>query len=101
MIDIYDSGGNVYPATIYYVKTANASATDEVDPTYNQTANQPTNKWQTHILIDGVEVQPALQQATNKDGELLYVNQYGEVQPQGLVADEIQIGKRRSLPLTI
>ena len=50
-------------------------------------------------MIDGVEVQPALQQATDKDGELLYVNQYGEVQPQSLVADEIQIGKTQKFTL--
>ena len=41
VIDIYDSGGNVYPVTIYYVKTANASATDEGGSTYNPLANQP------------------------------------------------------------
>ena len=99
VIDIYDNGGNVYPATVYYVKTDNASATDEGGSTYNPLANQPTNKWQTHILIDGVEVQPALQQATDDDGELLYVNQYGEVKAQSLVADEIQIGKTQKFTL--
>ena len=50
-------------------------------------------------MIDGVEVQPALQQATDDDGELLYVNQYGEVRAQSDVADEIQIGKTQKFTL--
>jgi len=38
-VTVYDTGGNGYLATIYYVKTQVASPAD------------PTNKWQTHVYI--------------------------------------------------
>ena len=93
VIDLFDAGGNAYPATIYFVKTSNASAVNATGSTYNPNANQPTSKWQTHIVIDGVEVMPALQQASNPRGEALYVNQYGEVKSQSEVAEELVPGK--------
>ena len=113
VIDLYDAGGNVYPATVYYVKTASADASTNGGSTYNPEANQPSNKWQTHILIDGVRVQPALQQASDEKGDRLYVNEYGEVKPESEVIDELVLGKtpkftlddlanvRQSLPANI
>ena len=73
--DSYDSGGNSYLATIYYVKTSNA------------TANSPTNKWQTYVYVGDDEVNPALQQATDDNAEELYVNKYGVLKPRSEVED--------------
>lgn len=42
---VYDSLGNPMPATIYYVKTQNA------------TSGTPENKWQAHIFINDTELQ--------------------------------------------
>ena len=74
-LSVYDSGGNSYLATIYYVKTANA------------TANAPTNKYQTYVFVGDDQVNPALQQATDDNQERLYVNKYGELQPFSAVED--------------
>jgi flagellar hook-basal body protein len=74
-LSVYDSGGNSYLATIYYVKTANA------------TANSPTNKYQTYVFVGDDQVNPALQQATDENEELLYVNKYGVLKPFSEVED--------------
>jgi flagellar hook-basal body protein len=74
-LSVYDSGGNSYLATIYYAKTANA------------TANSPTNKYQTYVFVGDDQVNPALQQATDENQELLYVNKYGVLKPFSEVED--------------
>lgn len=74
-LSVYDSGGNSYLATIYYVKTANA------------TANSPTNKYQTYVFVGDDQVNPALQQATDDNQERLYVNKYGVLKPFSEVED--------------
>ena len=74
-LSVYDSGGNSYLATIYYVKTSNA------------TAQSPFNKWQTHVFVGDDPVSAALQQATDANGELLFVNKYGALQPLSAVED--------------
>ena len=72
-LSVYDS--NSYLATIYYVKTANA------------TVNSPTNKYQTYVFVGDDQVNPALQQATDDNQELLYVNKYGVLKPFSEVED--------------
>ena len=84
---VYDNGGNGYLATIYYVKTANA----------NQ--NVPFNKWQTHVYVGDDEVAASLVQSTNKSGEKLYVNQYGQIQPFSVVKDELTTAKTQLFSL--
>ena len=74
-LSVYDSGGNSYLATIYYVKTSNA------------TADSPFNKWQTYVFVGDDSVSAALQQATDANEELLYVNKYGELKPRSEVED--------------
>jgi flagellar hook-basal body protein len=65
-VTVFDEAGNGYLATVYYVKTQNATTTD------------PTNKWQTHVFIGDTKLEEKLIQATNTDGAKLFVNQYGE-----------------------
>jgi flagellar hook-basal body protein len=74
-LTVYDAGGNGYLATIYYVKTQNA------------TQDSPFNKWQTYVYIGDDEVKASLMQATNANREDLYVNKYGETQPYSVVKD--------------
>jgi len=64
---VYDAGGNSYLATIYYAKTQNASQAS------------PNNRWQTYVYVGDNLVSASLQQATDKSGQLLYVNKYGEL----------------------
>jgi flagellar hook-basal body protein len=66
-LTVYDAGGNSYLASVYYVKTQNASQAT------------PNNKWQTYVYVGDKLVSASLQQATNTTGELMYVNKYGEL----------------------
>ena len=66
-LTVYDAGGNSYLASVYYVKTQDAS----------QAA--PNNKWQTYVYVGDKLVNASLQQATNSLGEDMYVNKYGEL----------------------
>ncbi len=69
-LTVYDSGGNGYLATVYYVKTQNASP------------GSPFSKWQTYFYVGDTQVKPSLQQATTSNGVELYVNKYGDIRPR-------------------
>jgi len=69
-VTIFDAGGNEYLATVYYVKTQRASPED------------PTNKWQTHVLIGDTKLDELLIQAQSNAGEKLFVNKYGQVKAE-------------------
>jgi len=66
-ITVYDKGGNNYLATVYYVKTMNASQA------------VPNNRWQTHVYIGETQVDAALIQATDANQSSYYVNKYGQM----------------------
>jgi len=66
-LTVYDGGGNGYLATVYYVKTQNASQ------------ETPNNKWQTFVYVGDQLVDASLQQATSKTGDVMFVNKYGEL----------------------
>ena len=66
-LTVYGTSGSANLATIYYVKTANA------------TADSPTNKWQTYVYIDDKPVDTALIQASDTAGDQYFINKYGEL----------------------
>ena len=66
-LTVYDAGGNGYLATVYYVKTQNASQAS------------PESKWQTYFYIGDTQVRPDLMQATNNLNAKLYVDKYGNI----------------------
>ena len=66
-ITIYDSLGNSTIATIYYVKTSNA------------TEVSPTNKWQTHVFVGDREVTPQLITAKDDQSKTYYINKFGQI----------------------
>lgn len=84
---VYDNGGNGYLATIYYVKTQNA----------NQSS--PFNKWQTHVFVGEDQVSAALAQSTDVNGDLQYVNQYGQIKSYKDVKDELTTAKTQLISL--
>ena len=84
---VYDNGGNGYLATIYYVKTQNA----------NQTS--PYNKWQTYVYVGEDQVSAALAQSTDINGDLQYVNQYGQIKSYKDVKDELTTAKTQLISL--
>jgi len=73
-ITIYDSLGNPTIATIYYVKTSNATETS------------PTNKWQTHVFVGDREVTPQLISSKDDQGKTYYINKFGQIttEPQSV-----------------
>jgi len=84
---VYDNGGNGYLATIYYTKTSNA----------NQ--NVPYNKWQTNVFVGEDQVNASLVQATDKNKEKIYVNQYGQTKPYSDIKDELTTAKTKLFSL--
>ena len=64
---VYGASGSAHLSTVYYVKTAEATADD------------PFNKWQTYVYIDDEPVDPALVQASDTGGDEYFVNKYGEI----------------------
>ena len=69
-LTVYGASGSSHLATIYYVKTAEA------------TADVPFNKWQTHVYIDDQVVDSALIQASDTAGDQFFVDKYGQVKTQ-------------------
>jgi len=84
---VYDNGGNGYLATIYYAKTQNA----------NQSS--PFNKWQTYVYVGEDQVSAALAQSTDINGDLQYVNQYGQIKSYKEVKDELTTAKTQLISL--
>ena len=72
-VTVFDAGGNEYLATVYYAKTQRASP------------DAPENKWQTHVYIGETKLDEFLIQASDNKGEALYVNKYGQVQPESAI----------------
>ena len=69
-ITIFDENGNDFLLTFYYRRVQVASA------------QSPYNKWQTHVVLDGQEITPALGQATDNSGTALFVDKYGNIVPE-------------------
>jgi len=64
---VYGASGSSHLATAYYVKTGTA------------TAENPFNKWQTHVFMDDKFVSPQLIQASDRSGDEFFVNKFGEI----------------------
>ena len=77
---VYGASGSSHLSTVYYVKTAGATADD------------PFNKWQTYVYIDDQAVDPALVQASDSGGDQFFVNKYGEIK----TSSELQALQRTS-----
>jgi flagellar hook-basal body protein len=66
-LTVFGASGSQHLATVYYVKTQAA------------TSENPLNKWQTYVYVDGEQVDPALIQASDSGGDVFFVNKYGEI----------------------
>lgn len=66
-LTVFGASGSQHLATVYYVKTQAA------------TSENPLNKWQTYVYIDGEQVDPALIQASDTGSDKFFVNKYGEI----------------------
>ena len=66
-LTVFGASGSQHLATVYYVKTQAATSED------------PLNKWQTHVYIDGELINPGLIQASDTGADKFFVNKYGEI----------------------
>ncbi|MDA8655061.1 flagellar hook-basal body complex protein, partial [Alphaproteobacteria bacterium] len=64
-ITIFDDLGNPTIATIYFIKTQNASATD------------PTNKFDTRLVINDTVIDPDLVNAVDDSGRQIFIDRFG------------------------
>ncbi len=64
-LTIFDDLGNPTIATVYFIKTQAATAAD------------PTNKYDTRLVIDETIINPDLVAAVNDNGEQLYIDRFG------------------------
>ena len=64
-ITIFDDLGNPTIATIYFIKTQNASADD------------PTNKFDTRLVINDTVIEPDLVNAVDDSGKQLFIDRFG------------------------
>ncbi|MDC0461673.1 flagellar hook-basal body complex protein [Alphaproteobacteria bacterium] len=64
-ITIFDDLGNPTIATIYFIKTQNASAED------------PTNKYDTRLVINDTVIDPDLVSAVDDAGNQIYIDRFG------------------------
>ncbi len=64
-ITIFDDLGNPTIATIYFIKTQNASATD------------PTNKFETRLVINDTVIDPDLVNAVDDSGRQIFIDRFG------------------------
>ena len=64
-LTIFDDLGNPTIATVYFIKTQNANAED------------PTNKYDTRLVIDSTVIDPDLVAAVNDNGDQLFVDRFG------------------------
>ena len=66
-VTIFDSAGNPKSATVYYIKTQDATAADQ------------TYKYDTKVFVDGEELSPALTRATDAKGNAQFVDRFGQL----------------------
>ncbi len=84
-ITIFDDLGNPTIATIYFIKTQNASATD------------PTNKYDTRLVINDTIINPNLVAAVNDTGSQIFVDRFGNQTTQ--VPDDNYFLEGKGAPL--
>ncbi|CAM8637825.1 Flagellar hook-basal body protein, FlgE/F/G [Paracoccaceae bacterium] len=84
-ITIFDDLGNPTIATIYFIKTQNASASD------------PTNKYDTRLVIDDTVIDPNLVAAVNDNGKQIFVDRFGNQTTQ--VPDDNYFLEGKGAPL--
>jgi flagellar hook protein FlgE len=64
-ITIFDDLGNPTIATMYFVKTKNASVED------------PTNRYDTRLVINGQTIEPDLVPSVSNDGKQIFIDRFG------------------------
>ena len=65
-VTIFDSAGNPQSATVFYLKTQNPTDAD------------PTFKYDTKMIVDGLEITPQLTRAVDPQEAALFIDKFGQ-----------------------
>jgi len=65
-VTIFDTAGNPQSATVFYLKTQNATDAD------------PTFKYDTKMIVDGLEITPQLTRAVDPQEAALFIDKFGQ-----------------------
>ena len=65
-VTIFDSAGNPQSATVYYLKTKDVTDAD------------PTFKYDTKLIVDGLEISPKLTRAVDPQEASLFIDKFGQ-----------------------
>ena len=65
-VTIFDSAGNPQSATVFYLKTQNSTNAD------------PTFKYDTKLIVDGLEITPKLTRAVDPQEASLFIDKFGQ-----------------------
>ena len=86
-LTIFDDLGNPTIATVYFIKTKAADAAD------------PTNKYDTRLVIDGVTVEPDLVPAVDDTGRKLFIDRFGRETIVSEIPDDNYFAEGKGSPL--
>ena len=86
-LTIFDDLGNPTIATVYFIKTQAATAGD------------PTNKYETRLVIDETVIDPDLVASVNDNGEQVYVDRFGRETTIANIADDNYFSEGKGAPL--
>ena len=75
-LTIFDDLGNPTIATVYFIKTQAATASD------------PTNKYETRLVIDETVIDPDLVASVNDNGQQVYIDRFGRETTIDNIADD-------------
>ncbi len=75
-LTIFDDLGNPTIATVYFIKTQAATASD------------PTNKYETRLVIDETVIDPDLVASVNDNGQQIYIDRFGRETTIDNIADD-------------
>ena len=84
---IFDDLGNPTIATVYFIKTQAATASD------------PTNKYETRLVIDETVIDPDLVASVNDNGEQIYIDRFGRETTIDNIADDNYFAEGKGSPL--
>ena len=88
-LTIFDDLGNPTIATVYFIKTQAATASD------------PTNKYETRLVIDETVIDPDLVASVNDNGDQIYIDRFGRETTIDNIADDNYFAEGKGAPFIV
>ncbi len=86
-LTIFDDLGNPTIATVYFIKTQGATAAD------------PTNKYDTRLVIDETVIQPDLVPSVDDNGRQIFIDRFGNQTTRDQIPDDNFFVEGKGAPL--